>query len=232
MRRTVRGWIVITLMCLLTAHRAAAQSTASLNGKVLDQSGAALPGTSVTATSARSGVERSTVTNSDGLFTLPALDPGQYDVQAELTGFAKQLRRGVSLATGTTLTVDFTLSVAALAEEVTVTGGSPLIETTQSSVKNVLQAKEVQSLPVVNRSFTGLVALVPGARPIQAANSGKATTGAFSVGGGSGRNVNTVVDGGDNKDDVVGGILQNYTIEGIEEFNLETNRFSAALGRA
>jgi len=224
--------LVVGAFVVFASPNLFAQATGAFNGRVVDEGGAVLPGATVTATNTRTGLSRSTVSNEEGLYSLPALDPGVYDVAIELPGFGLERREGVNLTAGSTLTLDSTLRIAALAETIIVSGSSPLVETTQSDIGGVLTSTEVRELPVLNRNVTGLVALVPGARPIVSPNSSKASTGAFSVGGGSGRNVNTLVDGGDNKDDIAGGLLQNYTVEGIEEFALETNRSSAVHGRA
>src|ERR1700687_195821 len=109
-----------------------AQATATFNGRVVDQGDAILPGATVTATNARTGIVRTTVTNNEGLYNLPALDAGVYDVKVDLTGFSSSTRREVVLAVAATLTLDFKLAVGALSETVEVSGTAPLIETTQS----------------------------------------------------------------------------------------------------
>src|SRR5205814_1038547 len=116
--------------------------------------------------------------------------------------------RQVRVLTGTATTSDVTLGVAALSEQVTVTGDIPLVETTRSGVTGNLRVSEVQNLPVLNRNFTGLVTLVPGARPAPITNQTKGQMGnGISVGGGRGVNVNVLVDGADNRDDITGGPL-------------------------
>jgi len=87
-------------------------------------------------------------------------------------------------------------------------------------------------LPVNGRSFASLAILIPGATLAPSFDPTKARVGTFSVGGSSGRNLNITIDGGDNKDNAVGGILQNFSMEGIQEFALSTQRFSAANGRS
>src|ERR1700687_3861676 len=99
-----------------------AQATASLNGRVIDQAGAVLPGATVTVTNAATGVSRDTVTNDEGMYSVPALNPGAYDVKAELTGFAPLVRNGVQLLIGATLTVELQLGLAQVQENVMVAG--------------------------------------------------------------------------------------------------------------
>src|SRR5262245_26500173 len=146
-------WIGLTaFMVLLVAGSAAAQQTAgNVTGRVLDQQGAAIPGVTVTAKSAQTGFVRNETTDQEGLYRLSALPVGSYDVSAELQGFTTVLKQAISVTVGQTLTVDFTLGVASLAETVNVTGASPMIETTQSSVGGVVDPKTIESLPLNGR---------------------------------------------------------------------------------
>ena len=103
------------------------------------------------------------VSNADGLYSVPALNPGTYSVKADLAGFAPQVRNNVSLLIGATLTVDLQLGVAGIQENLTVTGQAPLIETTQSIASNSITQTEVQSLPMLNRSMAALISDCPSA---------------------------------------------------------------------
>src|ERR1041384_753001 len=89
-----------------------AQATSKNNGRGLGQSDAVLPGVTVTATNANTGVMRTTLTNEVGVYSMPGLEPGIYEVKAELPGFASSLRDRVTLAVNTTITIDFTLRLA------------------------------------------------------------------------------------------------------------------------
>ena len=209
-----------------------AQSTGTINGRIVDQAGLALPGATITVTNTATQAVRTTVSNDEGLYSIPALQPGPYSVSAEITGFGSQ-RKAVTLVTGTTITMDFAMGLAAVEQAITVTGEAPLVETTRSEVSSTVRLSEVQNLPMLNRNFTGLVQLVPGARPAPIVNTSKTTMGnGMSFSGAGGRNVNIVVDGADNRDDIIGGPIQNYTIEGIQEFKVTTHRFTAEYGGA
>lgn len=225
--------IVALLFCVFMATGlAVAQSTSTFNGRVVDPAGAVVPGATVTAVNVSTGVSRSTTTNGDGLYSITALEPGAYDIKVEQSGFAPLIRKGVTLVTSTTLTLDFSLAVAGTTQEISVTGEAPLVETTQSEVAGSLQQSEVQSLPMLNRNFSGLVELVPGARPAPILNTTKAALGpAISVGGGAGQNVHVNVDGVDNEDNMIGGPLQNYSLEGIQEFKLLAHDYGVEYGR-
>src|SRR6266446_10665771 len=88
------------VLCLATSGSLFAQATASISGRVVDQAGAVLPGANVTVTNTATGAARDTVTNGEGLYSIPALNPGIYNVRAELTGFAPPLREGLEVLTG------------------------------------------------------------------------------------------------------------------------------------
>lgn len=105
-------------------------------------------------------------------------------MRADLSGFAPVERKDIELTAGATLTADFTVGLAQLTESLTVQGQAPLVETTQSAVSGSLRVAEVQNLPILNRNFTGMVSLVPGARPAATHNPTKAAMGAsISFGG-------------------------------------------------
>jgi hypothetical protein len=114
-----------------------------------------------------------------------------------------------------------------------VTGASPLIEVTQSLVSATIRTREVVNLPLLTRNLNGLLALIPGSKPVAVHHGFKTRQGAsVSFGGSGGRNVVPVVDGGDNRDNIVGGAMINLTVEGIEEFQVATHQFTAADGRS
>jgi len=223
---------IVTWVMLLAARLAFAQATSTINGRVLDQGDAVLPGVTVTASNTSTGVARTTVTNREGVYSLPGLEPGIYDVKTDLPGFAPAMRNRVMLAVNTTITLDFKLGLAGVEETVSVTGAAPLIEVTQSKVVASIQATEVENLPMITRNFVGLLSLLPGATPIVGTNGRKRDTGGVSFGGSSGRNVIPTVDGADNRDNQYGGPSITFTTEGLEEFQLATHQFSAADGRS
>src|SRR5262245_52312864 len=94
------------VLCGVLTGVAFGQATGRITGRVLDQAGAVLPGATVTVTEAETGVARDTVTNGEGLYTVPALNPGTYSVKAELQGFAPATKSGIVLLTAATITAD------------------------------------------------------------------------------------------------------------------------------
>ena len=171
------------------------------------------------------------MTNGEGAYYLPGLDPGIYDVRTELPGFAPTAREGVTLAINATITLDFRLALAGVAEAVTVTGAAPLIEVTQSKVASTIETTELQNLPMITRSVSGLLALLPGAAPMEALHRSKESVGSVSFGGASGSNNTSTVDGADNRDNRYGGPLMTFSTDALEQFQLSTSQFTAADGR-
>jgi len=210
-----------------------AQATATLNGRVIDQAGAVLPGATVTVTNAATGASRETLTNGEGLYSLPALNAGTYDIKAELAGFERLERHGIQLVIGDTLTVELQLGVAQIQENLTVTGAAPMVETTQSVLASSIRQTEVAQLPMLNRSLSAMMNLLPGAREVPVTVSAHGQSSNYvSFGGGSGEHYNMLVDGLDNKEDNDGGTLLTYTLEGIQEFKVLTSGSSAEYGRS
>ena len=221
----------VACLVLLTSGNLFAQSTSTFNGRVLDQGDAVLPGVTVTVTNQATGVARTTVSNAEGLYFLPGLDPGVYDIATDLTGFAPATRTGVTLGVNATITLDFKMGLAGVNEAVTVTGAAPLIEVTQSKVASSIEATEIQNLPMITRTVSGMLALLPGAAAMAPVHRSKENVGSVSFGGASGTNVIPTVDGADNRDNRYGGALLTFTTESLEQFQLATSQFTAADSR-
>ncbi len=220
------------LLLLACASAFAQQTTGTVTGRVIDQQGSAVPGATVTAKSSTTGFTRSEVSDAEGVYRLSALPVGIYDVTAELQGFTTVSKKGVEVNVAQTQAIDFPLKVAQLAETVNVTGATPLIQTTASSVGAVVDVKRIESIPLNGRQFANLAATVPGVGLSFHTDPTKSTQYAPLVNGGSGRNINYQIDGGDNNDDTVGGQLEAFPLEAIEQFNFQTQRFKAEYGRS
>jgi len=203
---------------------------AALGGTVTDASGGALPGVTVTATQNATGFNRSVVTGADGAYRFPSLPVGTYIVTADLSGFASVTTRNVELNVAQERELNIALKQAAVKEQITVTASAPLIETTPA-VSTVVSQKEIQNLPLNGRQFANLGTLAPGTTLSVNADPTKPGQMTIALNGGSGRNVNFLIDGGDNTDDTIGGALQNFNIEAVQEFNIQTQQYKAEFGR-
>jgi hypothetical protein len=152
------AWAIIA-----SAPGALAQQTESrIVGRVLDESKAAMPGVTVTATSKQTGAARTAVSDTDGTYAITNLSPGTYTVTFELSGFANQTRE-LTLGIAQFETMDITLGVAALQEQVTVTAEAPVIDLSSAKIGVNVSPEEVQNLPVNGRNFANLMTLATGA---------------------------------------------------------------------
>jgi hypothetical protein len=225
--------LIVTSLALPGSALAQTANTGVITGVVKDPSGGVVAGAIVKAINKGTGVTRTTTTSDSGSYELAPLVPGDYRVEASAKGFANFVADPVTVNVLSRVTIDPDLKPAGASEQVTVTSeAAPLIETTKTDVSGVIDRRQMESLPVNGRNFASLAPLIPGATLEGSFDPTKARVGTFSIGGSTGRNLNITIDGGDNKDNAVGGILQNFTMEGIQEFALSTQRFSAANGRS
>ncbi|MEO8678270.1 MAG: TonB-dependent receptor [Vicinamibacterales bacterium] len=231
MRLLLAAW-ALALVAFLSVPVFAQQTTGTVLGRVLDAQGAAIPGASVTARSESTGFVRTVVSDTEGAYRLNALPVGEFTINVELAGFSSIDRKGIVVNVGQTITLDFSLKVASVAETITVTGAAPLIESTASSVGGVVDIGRIESLPLNGRQFANLAATIPGVGLGFHSDPTKSTQFSPQINGGNGRNVNYQIDGGDNNDDTVGGLLQLFPLEAIQEFNFVTSRAKAENGRS
>src|SRR5579871_3731923 len=213
-------------VCLLFSFSVLAfgQASATINGRVVDQTGAVLPNATVTVSNSSAGVTRTTVTNAEGLYSVPALVPGNYDVKADAQGFTPAQRRGVELLTGATLTVDLSMALGEVRQAVSVEATAALVESSQSTQGGSVRPTEVAELPILNRTMAAVMTLIAGAREVAATvSSHGALSNWVSIGGGSGQNFQTLVDGTEDREDQCGGIMISYNLDSVLEFKTLTN---------
>jgi hypothetical protein len=212
--------IVVTLG---TSSAFAQTSQAEIRGTVVDQSGSALPGVTVTATHVDTGAVRTTITSETGVFLMPAMPIGLYKVLTELVGFASVIRENLRIEVGQSAVLSFSMRLATVQETVTVTGEAPLVDTRSSELAGRVSSAQVQDLPLNGRNWLDLVALVPGAR---------GNPGTVRAGFAGGDMAKYQVDGVDVSGTCCGGSNQGYSQENIQEFEVITNRYDAEYGRA
>lgn len=165
--------VFLIALCASVAAPAAAQSVGgTLLGTVVDNSGAVLPGASVTATNTATAVARATISDGQGRYSIADLSPGPYDVGASLSGFQTVLRRGIRLVVGNPSVVDFTLGISGVAETVTVSGAAPIVDTVSTALGTVVEQKQMAELPLADRSYSRLIVLAPGANEVPPATAG------------------------------------------------------------
>lgn len=223
--------LFVLAMCVASASAQTANS-GTITGVVKNEKGELVPNAIVKAINLGTNATRETTASDDGAFEISQLVPGNYRLEVDATGFAKTVVEPVVVNVLARVTLEPVLNPAGATAQVTITSELPLVETTKTEVSGVIDQRQMENLPVNGRSFASLAILVPGATLQPSFDPTKSRVGTFSVGGSTGRNLNITIDGGDNKDNAVGGILQNFSMEGIQEFALSTQRFSAANGRS
>jgi outer membrane receptor protein involved in Fe transport len=231
MRWIQRGLMACVLSVLATTMAMAQQTSGNLNGRVVDEQQAAMPGVTVTATNGANGFSRTVTTDSEGVYHLTALPVGTYTVKVELAGF-QELTRQIIVEVGANLEVKFDMHVQGRTENVQVTAEMPLIETGTSSVGGVVDTRRIESMPLNGRQFANLATTIPGVGLGMHSDPTKSTQFAPQISGGNGRNLNYQIDGGDNNDDTVGGLLQLFPLEAIDQFQVITSRYKAEYGRS
>jgi TonB dependent receptor/Carboxypeptidase regulatory-like domain len=210
---------------------AAQGSNGTLLGRIVDGQGAALPGVTVTAVNKDTGFTRADTTGADGSFRLASLPIGLYTVTADLSGFATVTVEEVRLNVASERTIEVTMNQASLEESITVVDEAPLVQTSPS-IGTVVSQNELENLPLNGRQFANLASLAPGTTLTVNSDPTKPGQQTVALNGGIGRNVNYTIDGGDNTDDTIGGALQNFNLESVAEFNIQTQQYKAEYGRS
>lgn len=204
-------------------------ASSTLQGVVYDSSHAVVPNAEVALVRNATGFGRTVTSAADGAYIFTVVPAGTYEVRVKATGFAAAQFPNVELRVQVSTRLDATLGLSAIVETVTVDAQVSQIATAKTAVGMSVTPVEVQSLPLNGRDFSKLAFLAPGAKPVDFA--GRSRIIAFATNGSAGRNVNVTVNGIDDKDNISGGPAMQLPLEAVEEFNISTQRFSAANGR-
>jgi outer membrane receptor protein involved in Fe transport len=213
-----------------------AQSTATLQGTVTDSKGAVLPNATVIVRNRNTATERTTQTDSDGNYQVPALPVGVYTVEVRVEGFKTQVADQVTLEVAKTAVQNFQMDVGAISEQVLVSSDVPVIETATTSVGTVINQRTVQEIPLNGRHFVDLGLLIPGSvTPPQngfltAPLRGQGSF-AFNTAGGREDTVNFMINGVNLNDMVQNQITFQPSINTVQEFKVDNSTFSAEYGR-
>jgi len=225
-----------TSLFALAAVPVFAQSTGAIQGTVTDSSGAAVPNAAVSVKDPAHGVDRSTVTDSAGIYYVPSLPVGTYSVGVTANGLAPTEAKGLILDVGLTVTQDFKLSVASSAVVIEVEATAPLVDTSTASVQQVVNERQVQEIPLNGRHFTDLSQMTVGTVTGPAVGNltvplrGQGTF-SFNSAGGREDTVNFMVNGINMNDSNNQQVTFQPTINTIDEFKVDNSTFSAEYGR-
>ena len=232
--RLGRIFILLSIAFSRAAPLHAQNSNGSLRGEVEDATSARVVGARVAVQADGSSLSRAVTTNGRGEFRVDGLLPGTYRVVVTASHFAAATAN-VDVAVSVVRDLNVILKPEAARETVNVRGGASSITTetvdTASSVRGgVVGSKDLESLPLPARSFANIAYLVPGTEPVEPSDPTKARITAVSTGGSSGLNNQLSVDGADDSDDWIGGFLQNFSPDGIQEFAVRTSNEDADTG--
>jgi hypothetical protein len=229
-----RWWAcLITGLISVGAAASAQTNTGEIGGVVVDDSGGVLPGSTVVASHPDTGFTIERVTDTEGRFFLPALPTGGWNVTAELPGFQRVTQTGITLELGRTLQLEFTLSLGAINEEVTVVIDLPLLQTTTAEISDVIETREVEQIPLNGRQFLQLAQLSDAVVIPPGGTRGGALQQAGplpNVGGQrAGHNI-YMLDGFKVTDELFNNLVINPSIDSIREFKIQKSMYPPEFG--
>jgi hypothetical protein len=234
------AFLACALVSALVSQRLWAQgvgASGDIKGTVVDSSGAIMPRANIIATETAKGVRRVASTDGSGSFLITGLEPATYDVSVQMTGFATEIRKGVAVAIGQTVTLDFHLKVSEVATAIEVTDEPPVVETQRAGQSDTVAERYIDDLPISRRDYLTFTLLMPGVsnsntiadnadfRVKQTPQSG------LSFYGSNGRGNSVTVDGGEANDDA-GGVRLTLSQDAVQEFQINRSNYPAELGGA
>lgn len=220
------GWL-----SLLAAGLAWAQGErAAVTGTVTDRSGAVVAGAAVSIRNLATNVVLRTNTNASGIYYLPALNPGRYELRVEHAGFRPSVINDIPLGAGVTATFDVMLEVGGVAEAVEVRATAVQLESQTTALGKVLPTSTINGLPLIGRNVLQLVSLLPGVTPVGGDTNGDATNAKMS--GGLARDNGVLTDGGESRATVNSKSAFTIPMEAVAEYRVDTATYAAEFGRA
>src|SRR4051812_43262536 len=226
--------LVVVCLVLAAALPARAQNdTGEISGVVRDAQGGVLPGVMIVATHLDTGARTERVTDAEGRYFLAPLRLGTYTIAAELSGFRRTVRSGIALLLGQALAVDLQLEPGGLTEQVEVSGGAPLLRTTNAEISDVISNRDVVDIPLNGRNFLALARLSDSVVVPPGGTRGDALQQAGplpNVGGQrSGHNI-YLLDGVTVTDELFNNLVINPSVDSIQEFKIQKSQYAAEFG--
>src|SRR6478736_741825 len=229
--RTIRDVVVSALVLVLTCTAAWAQATAELNGRVTDESGAVLPGVTVTATQTATGFMRTVATDEAGTWTMPNLPIGPYRLEVSLQGFRTYVQTGIVLQVDARPTINAVLAVGNLQETVSVEAAAPLVDVRSAGISTVVEQERIVELPLQGRQVTDLIVLAGAAVNLGSPVNRSYQSGVqISVAGGLSSGVAYTLDGAIHNDTQTTDGLPLPFPDALQEFSVVTSGAPAQYG--
>ncbi|UWZ84149.1 TonB-dependent receptor [Occallatibacter riparius] len=237
------AFVVMLCSTFLASGSALAQISANLSGRIADPTGAAIAGATITANNVDTGIFRSVLTDSSGHYQILELPVGRYELRASKAGFAEEIRTGISLAIGQVATVNLTLQIATVKQQIIVTGNVPVVNAATQEISGLVGEEQVRDLPLNGRSFDLLLTLNPGIVNVTSQKTGgigvsNSTTGNnFSVSGNRPQQNLFLLNGieftgaAENNMQPGGPSQQLIGVEAVREFNVLRDSYGAAYGK-
>lgn len=227
----------ITFSLLLLAATGFAQTfNGRITGTVTDSTGAVIPSAAVAVKHVETSITKKVQTSQSGVFDVPLLLPGSYEVNVEAPGLQSQVRRDIKLEVNQTVTADFKLKVADLATTVDVTADVPLLQTESSGVGTTIETRLAENFPLLERDIMGLVRAIPGVIAGGSVGGARGSRNVFdstfSVGGGRSSTNEVLLDGSANTIGDFNGVVVVPPQDSVQEFRVETSSYSAEFGRS
>ncbi len=208
--------------------------TSGITGTIYDETQAVVGGASISVISKSTGQIRQTISAEDGFFSIQNLQPGDFLIEVEAEGFNKLKLENISISIGETVLLKEVILKTAKTEAVieVISGETSVVNTFNPQIAGVISERSVENLPLNGRNFLELGLLLPGNTTAPIFSPVKAFLSQISSGGQSARGNGVFVDGADNNEDIVGGILQNFPIDSVREFQVQLAQYSAESGRS
>jgi hypothetical protein len=229
----MRRCLVASFLFLLAGSLMAQQETGRVVGVVKDQSGAVIPGATITVKNNATNAERTAVTSGDGSYAITNLLPGNYTISVSMTGF-NTAQKQLVVSVGGVVNAEFSLTVGAVPTTVVVSETAIQIETSTQTLANVITTKQILELPTLTRNPYDLVAVAGNINPVDprdVANGASRGTG-FNINGQRSASTNILLDGADNNDTFTASVGQSVPLDSVQEFSVVTSAFTAEYGRA
>ncbi len=210
-------------------------SSSTLKGRVTDHNGDSIAGVTVSAVNGERGLTRTTMTDDDGIYRIPLLQPGTYEIRISAKGFGSQIVSGAVLTIGQIAVRDFQLQIGQVEEKIEVGQATPLIDIERTQQSDTVERRQIETLPNFSRNFTSYIFTLPGVADVAAASVQQSrvipiATSGFSVGAGNGRSNYVSIDGGENDSGTGNLRIRNLSVEAVQEFQVNRNAYAAEYG--